>query len=157
VDAKDETFKTRVLGIVIKTTHIIELLLYFKEVFTMYKSLFGILGFTFVVYGSYKLGYKVSEAQHAKDVEKGVQIGFKTAPSIYRKMVENGDMETVPEGMYRGEIGKVFKTEDEAKLLRAKHVLDKGFSGEIILKIKGDEHFKDCYVLLNFDDIERKV
>ena len=122
----------------------------------MYKSLFGILGFTFVVYGSYKLGYKVSEAQHAKDVERGVQIGFKTAPSIYRKMVKNGDLDAVPEGMYEGEIGKVFKTADEAKLIRMKHVLKDGFSRETILKVNGDETFDDYYILLNFDK-SRKV
>ena len=124
----------------------------------MYKSLFGILGFTFVVYGSYKLGYKVSEAQHAKDVEKGVQIGFKTAPSIYRKMVENGDMETVPEGMYEGEIGKVFKSYKEADLARLKHQLQSDFkcNRETIMHFKGDKIFDEFYILANFN-VNRKV
>ena len=121
----------------------------------MYKSLFGILGFTFVVYGSYKLGYKVSEAQHAKDVEKGVQIGFKTAPSIYRKMVENGDMETVPEGMYEGEIGKAFGTYEEAEIAKMSHILNMKNGKEAIFKITNPV-FGEYYVLVDTKKI-RKV
>lgn len=125
----------------------------------MYKSLFGILGVTLVVgYGSYKLGYRMSEAEHAGDIEKGVQIGFKSAPDIYRKMAENGDIEVVPEGMYEGEIGKVFKTYEEANLARIRHQLQSDYkrNRETIMHFKGDKIFDEFYILANFN-VNRKV
>jgi len=58
--------------------------------------------------------------------ESGIRVGFKTAPSIYRKMVDNGDIERVPEGMNLGEVGKVFRTLEEAKQARLQHQIKTG-------------------------------
>ena len=58
--------------------------------------------------------------------ESGIRVGFKTAPNIYRKMAENGDIERVPEGMNLGEVGKVFRTLEEAKQARLQHQMKTG-------------------------------
>lgn len=82
--------------------------------------------------------------------EKGMQTGFQTAPDIYREMVKNGDIEKVPEGMNVGEVGKVFRTLEEAKLARLQHQMKTGRRNvEDIYGINENDKCCELYFLID--------
>jgi len=82
--------------------------------------------------------------------EKGMQTGFQTAPGIYREMVKNGDIEKVPEGMNVGEVGKVFRTLEEAKLARLQHQMKTGRRNvEDIYGINENDKCCELYFLID--------
>lgn len=123
----------------------------------MFKIIVNFVGIGMVAVGAYIAGYKEGEkVVNRETFEKGMQIGFKTAPDIYREMAKNGDIEKVPEGMYMGEIGKVFKTLDDAREARLKHQLATGFrNNEKIFFIEGKGKFGELYILANEDHMRK--
>lgn len=91
-----------------------------------------------------------SEAKVSEAFEKGMQTGFQTAPEIYREMVKNGDIEKVPEGMNVGEVGKVFRTLEEAKLARLQHQMKTGRRNvEDIYGINENDKCCELYFLID--------
>lgn len=127
----------------------------------MLRGIIELVGISAVGYGAYLIGHKrgIKDAEevHRDDFENGVQVGFKTAPDIYRKMVENGDIERVPEGMSLGEIGKVFRTLEEAKTARLIHQFKSGeYNVEDILIFDGTDKFDAFYILVNREAATRK-
>lgn len=115
---------------------------------------FGTLGIGIAI--GMRICKNESEAEVSEAFEKGMQTGFKTAPEIYRRMVKNGDIEQVPEGMNIGEVGKVFTTLEEAKLARLRRSMESGFKGmEKIFILNGKTDFGTVYMVANLEDLRR--
>lgn len=93
----------------------------------MLRALLEITGLGIMGVGAYIIG-KRDGIEKGKElgVESGVRIGFAMAPALYSQMEKDGLIKMTPKGMTLGEVGRAFKTKEEAFEFRRKLVVMTG-------------------------------